>query len=75
MGVGRICFRWGALADFSKGSHKDFSRGVTSGEILFFVLESEKTTFLAKNAIEKTPISKSRRPCPPFRRPCLTTLL
>jgi len=57
MGFGRICSWWGALADFSKGSHKDFSRGAKSGEISFFVLESKKTTFFAKDAIEKSQIS------------------
>jgi len=40
-------FPGGALAEFSRDSHKDFSRGgAKSGEISFFLLKTKKTTFL-----------------------------
>jgi len=43
-------FRGGPIVDFFRGSQKDFSRGdPESGEILFFFLETKKTTLLAKN--------------------------
>jgi len=52
--------------DFHGSSHK--KRG-ESGEISFYPLENEKTTFFAKNFIGKCEISKSRggqvSSCPP----------
>jgi len=53
-------FQWGPLADFSRGSHKDFSRGDKSGEISFFFREIKKTTFFAKNVSKKCQISNAK---------------
>jgi len=64
MGVGRIFSRWEPIADFSRGSQKDFSRGTKSGEILFYPLESKKTIYFAKtligNAKFHNPLFRSR---------------
>lgn len=58
----------GALADFARGCHKDFSMGATSGEISFFSLETKKTTFskiFVVHVIENCQILKSRGSWPP----------
>jgi len=63
-----------ALADFSTGHHKNLSkREGKSDEISFFLLETKKTTFFAKNVIEKCQISKSRSktPFPPLSTPMI----
>jgi len=49
-----------ALADFSTGNHKKFSRGAKSDEISFFLPATKKMTFFARYVIEKCEISKSR---------------
>jgi len=46
--------------DFSWGSHEDLSREAKCGEISFYPLETKKSTFCAKNLMEKCYISKSR---------------
>jgi len=58
MVVGRILFR-GARVDFSRRSQW-FIQGGQIGEILFNLLETKRTTFLAENLIGKCVISKSR---------------
>ena len=57
-------FPWGPLADCSTGNHKNFSRGSESDEISFFLIETKKMTFFAKNAIDKFQTSKSRGKAP-----------
>jgi len=53
---------WGSEGFFSKGGPLGyFSRVAKSGEICFFPLETNKTSFLVK-------FLKSRWPCSPFRR-------
>jgi len=55
MGVGRI-FTSGfsrLLADFPEVAIKSFQGEAKSGEILFFLLKTTKTTLFAKNVIEK----------------------
>jgi len=52
-------FFWGGKVDFSRCSQKDFPMGAKIGEILFYPLESKKTTFFAKNLIGRCHISKS----------------
>jgi len=71
IGMGVIFSRWGAVADFSRGSHKDFSRGAKSGESSFLSLEIKKTTFFAKcnGEISNFKIRGGLSPLPPFRRP------
>jgi len=64
-------FQGRALADFFTGNRKDFSRGAKSDEILFLLLEINKTTLFAKNVIEKFQIPRGcLPPCSHFRRPC-----
>jgi len=57
-------FHGGPLADCSTGNHKNFSRGSESDEISFFLIETKKMTFFAKNAIDKFQTSKSRGKAP-----------
>ena len=52
MGVGRI---------FSRGGFQNFSREAKSGEISFFLLETNKTTFFCLNF--QNPVG-SKSPCP-----------
>jgi len=74
-GVGRIFTRGGGCYRiFPEVAIKIFPKGLKSGEISFFLLKTNTTTFFAKNVIEKCQISKSRKamsqsPCPTFRRP------
>jgi len=63
IGVGRIFSRGWPAGDFSK----ILLGGAKSGEICFFPLEIEKTTFLS----EIFKIQGAFGPCPPFRRPWL----
>jgi len=56
MGIGRINSRREALADFPISNHKSVSRGAKSVEISFFLFETRKATFFAKNVIEKCQI-------------------
>ena len=60
MGVGRIFFQGGTLADFSRGSHKDFPGGKVA-RFHFSFSKLQKRSFFAKNVIEKCQISTSRR--------------
>jgi len=61
--------RWGALSDFSRGSHKDFSQGGQKmAKFNFSFAKLGKRSFFAKNATAKGQISKSRGsvgPLPP----------
>jgi len=45
MGVGRIFFQGGGC---TRGFFQNFSVGVESGEICFFLLETKKTTFFGE---------------------------
>jgi len=46
--------------DFSTGSQKHFSGWARSGEIAFYPLEINKTTFFVNSLIGRRQISKSR---------------
>jgi len=71
------------------GVPKRFYRGAKSGKILFSLSETKKTTFFAKNVIQKCKFQikflakkviclvsgglNRNLPLPPFRRPCVRT--
>jgi len=72
-------FPRGTIVDFFRGTPKDFPGGTKTGKISFFPLETKKTTFLAKNVIGKSQVSKSRGdealPCLLFPTPLETLVL
>jgi len=62
MGIGRIFSRWGGNSGFFQGQPKRFlQEEAKSGEISFYLIETRKTTFFAKNLMIKCQISKFRR--------------
>ena len=57
------------LFTVSMGVGRIFSRAAKNGEVIFFPLTIEKTTFFARNFIEKCQISKSREDFTPLPTP------
>jgi len=67
-------FYHGHQKDFSWGIQKDFYRATNSGEISFYVLETNRTSLFAKNLIGNYKSSKSRGESPsPSDAHCLCT--